>query len=641
MFVVKHYAGDVDYNPLGLLEKNTETLSNDLIGAMCSSSEQLIQAMFDVNSNINAVSDASTVAGRRRMSLGATTEPTAAAAASGAAGRKGAASSALANKSISWNFTTQLTALMTMLKKTDSHFIRCVKSNEKCLPSVFDSKLVHKQLLYSGVFEVVKIQQSGLPCRLPHHEFLARYKCLAPSRIRYNIKTSKELITYFTSAKYELPLAQQGRTKTFFKSQEQRILEQARYDCLRRAAIKIQTLTRRIACSFYFATLRAEYRVFMHSYTELILEPAQIAHDNFNACRAQFAHIKHYPILLHVSKRLGYNLSILSRRVELVLEAKRRIAVRTEASVLSLQDIITSAIELDLTEHATIIECKNIVKMYFRALDFIDTISVPLRLRSLGMNHVNDGIECMKCFSDILPGSVESIDCAEQHKRLVELEIKNIVAPLRTALHNASVVYDANTGNLKPKLRTGDQTNALRELVHTFSSQSMNFSCSDSQLMYNDCANFLTVLEEFVPICDARGCLSFLNNRECSGSTNPVFIQQCEEFKKWAEMQLTTIKLKECMKVGRVSLSANGSECVVEVKGIQEVLDQLSVLRDPTTNLRDAIRAGTWIVKVRNFECALIVFSVWLARVSPQPLLTAKRLALCCFLFLLTQYFHF
>ena len=105
---------------------------------------------------------------------------------------------------------------MTMLKKTESHFIRCIKSNDACAPQTFDSQLVNKQLLYSGVFEVVKIQQSGLPCRLSHNDFLDRYKCLAPSNIRYKesgrLKSPADLIKWLKSNGYDLPLAQMGVT---------------------------------------------------------------------------------------------------------------------------------------------------------------------------------------------------------------------------------------------------------------------------------------------------------------------------------------------------------------------------------------------------------------------------------------------
>ena len=106
-----------------------------------------------------------------------------------------------------------------MLKKTESHFIRCIKSNDDCKAQTFDSQLINKQLVYSGVFEVVKIQQSGLPCRLLHEDFLDRYRCLAPSNIRYKssgqIKTSRDLISWLKSNGYDLPLAQMGVTVRF------------------------------------------------------------------------------------------------------------------------------------------------------------------------------------------------------------------------------------------------------------------------------------------------------------------------------------------------------------------------------------------------------------------------------------------
>jgi myosin heavy subunit len=83
---------------------------------------------------------------------------------------------------------------MKMLKSTESHFIRCVKSNSGCKPLNFNSQLVHSQLLYSGVFEVVKIQQSGLPIRHSHEVFLSKFKCLVPSEYRYSCDSTSKLI---------------------------------------------------------------------------------------------------------------------------------------------------------------------------------------------------------------------------------------------------------------------------------------------------------------------------------------------------------------------------------------------------------------------------------------------------------------
>jgi len=225
IFVIKHYAGDVDYNPALFLEKNNENLNIDVINTMASSSDAIIFRMFarsDQGSHGNgngsgssAVSASSLASNggsnannrpqrgalrasiydaevnsekanhafqQRNKSLtngnnnGTGTTTSTISTSTPAATTN--STTQYSNKSISWRFISQLTMLMNMLKKTQSHFIRCIKSNDACNPQSFESSLVYKQLTYSGVFEVVKIQQSGLPCRLSHYEYLIRYRCL-------------------------------------------------------------------------------------------------------------------------------------------------------------------------------------------------------------------------------------------------------------------------------------------------------------------------------------------------------------------------------------------------------------------------------------------------------------------------------
>lgn len=210
--------GNVEYSPTGFMEKNMETLNTDLVGAMLSSNNALLRRMFEPPAEEKR--DPAVAAGS--------------AAAGGAVKGKKLSSGAVVNRSISWRFQNQLTSLMTMLKKTTSHFIRCIKSNEKCKPLVFEAPLVNRQLLYSGVFEVVKIQQSGLPFRSTHDAFLERFKCLAPSSARWKLKTAGELISYLKLF-FELPHCQMGATLTFYKGSEQRVLEWARDTLLKNA----------------------------------------------------------------------------------------------------------------------------------------------------------------------------------------------------------------------------------------------------------------------------------------------------------------------------------------------------------------------------------------------------------------------
>ena len=177
------------FSPSLSAEKNTETLSRDARRCIGGSSSALVQAVFKPPPP----------------------PPSAAAA------------EASQPKSLFRGFRASLAALMQTIRSTDSHFVRCVKSNDASRPRFFDSQCVHKQLLYCGIFDTIKvcpfcppispsaifrgdfflvrtfsltffsplhpplpaqIQQAGLPCRLPHAAFLARYLCAVPSDVR-------------------------------------------------------------------------------------------------------------------------------------------------------------------------------------------------------------------------------------------------------------------------------------------------------------------------------------------------------------------------------------------------------------------------------------------------------------------------
>ncbi len=197
-FVVIHYAGPVSYIPDAFMEKNTEVFSNDLLKVMSESDSKLVKKLFNADDS----------------SQSGTMKP-----------RQSSASAAVA--SVSKSFCGQLTSLMTMLKSTESHFIRCIKSNDKCRPAIFDAGLVQRQLLYSGVFEVVKIQQSGYPFRLKHETFENRYRCLVRSSSRWAIPTDDDNIVIRLQAEYpnELTNIRRGKTMTFMKGREFRLLE--------------------------------------------------------------------------------------------------------------------------------------------------------------------------------------------------------------------------------------------------------------------------------------------------------------------------------------------------------------------------------------------------------------------------------
>lgn len=158
-----------------------------------------------------------------------------------------------APKSVSWTFKSQLYELLKLLKSTENHFIRCIKSNPLNQPLLFDNKLVNNQLTYSGVYEVIKIQQSGLPFRISHHQFIDRYKCLIqPSSLRKALEHSiHETFSYLVSISEDLPdtiSTQIGKTMIFSKNDEIKIWDDLKSSLLTFSSTLIQKHVRRYLC---------------------------------------------------------------------------------------------------------------------------------------------------------------------------------------------------------------------------------------------------------------------------------------------------------------------------------------------------------------------------------------------------------
>ena len=120
---------------------------------------------------------------------------------------------------------------------------RCIKPNSDKVASKFVPTMVYEQLIYSGVFEAVKIRQAGYPLRMTVKEFLGRYSAVVPRSLQKEIEaeTGQPLSAPETLKKVfaRLPLLlgdsrvvakdfQLGKTKVFCKANAQRALDAAR-----------------------------------------------------------------------------------------------------------------------------------------------------------------------------------------------------------------------------------------------------------------------------------------------------------------------------------------------------------------------------------------------------------------------------
>lgn len=333
---------------------------------------------------------------------------------------------------------------------------------------------------------------------------------------------------------------------------------------------------------------------------------AETSHSGFNNLNSSFTRVVGYPVLFHVKTKMDADLELLRARSTLITDAIQSLSVRTEEGILALDNIIVRAIDLDFTAHPLISQCKSLVRKYYQALEFIQLVSIPGSLYKLTVAQIDVGISDLSMFGDVqIAGAAEAISSAAGHKEAVDLELQTMVIPLQQLFKSSMVFYDGSTGNIELSNEHIHRLKELRSLVDHC--QGVDFCCADSHIIMEECMFLLRIIDEFLPCGDASGALTLISSsRLCNsrGKTDAdsLFSKQLEEFRRWADMQLSSVKLKRALAVGVIPMSAAGNEDPVEVAAIREVLDKLTALKNPSTALQDVIRAASWMVKVGGRE---------------------------------------
>lgn len=140
-FVIKHYAGDVNYAVDGMTDKNKDQLLKDILNLCAQSSNNFLHTLFPQEVDQD---------NRRRP-------PT--------AGDKIKAS---AND------------LVTTLMKCSPSYIRTIKPNENKSATEYNSPNVLHQIKYLGLQENVRIRRAGFASRQTYEKFVERFYLLSP-----------------------------------------------------------------------------------------------------------------------------------------------------------------------------------------------------------------------------------------------------------------------------------------------------------------------------------------------------------------------------------------------------------------------------------------------------------------------------
>ncbi|CAD6230101.1 unnamed protein product [Miscanthus lutarioriparius] len=214
-FTIQHYAGDVTYQSDQFLDKNKDYVVAEHQELLNASKCSFVSGLFPPATEENTKSSKSSIATR---------------------------------------FKLQLHELMETLSSTEPHYIRCIKPNSVLKPGIFENTNVLQQLRCSGVLEAIRISCAGYPTRKQFHDFLHRFRVLAPEILKE--KNDEKVSCQKILDKIGLQGYQIGRTKVFLRAGQMAELDARRTEMRNNAARGVQSQFRTHVAREQFLVLR-------------------------------------------------------------------------------------------------------------------------------------------------------------------------------------------------------------------------------------------------------------------------------------------------------------------------------------------------------------------------------------------------
>ncbi|XP_020707719.1 myosin heavy chain, muscle isoform X19 [Athalia rosae] len=224
-FAIGHYAGNVPYNITGWLEKNKDPLNDSVVDQYKKSSNKLLVEIFADHPGQSGGGDAGGGGGK------------------GGRGKKGGGFA-----TVSSSYRDQLNNLMTTLRATQPHFVRCIIPNELKQPGLIDSHLVMHQLTCNGVLEGIRICRKGFPNRMVYPDFKLRYMILAPAIMTAEKDPKIAAAKCFESIGLDPDSYRIGHTKVFFRAGVLGQMEEYRDERLSKIVSWMQAFVRGYLC---------------------------------------------------------------------------------------------------------------------------------------------------------------------------------------------------------------------------------------------------------------------------------------------------------------------------------------------------------------------------------------------------------
>merc|ERR1712223_2317229 len=191
-FGISHYAGIVNYNVTGWLEKNKDPVNDTAVEVFKSTSKcELLVLLWADHPG----------------------QPTTAPKDEGKKKKKGGG-----GKTVSSVYLVSLTELMTPLHNCAPHFVRCLVPNTHKKPGEVEPPLIMHQLTCNGVLEGIRICMRGFPNRMLYPDYKLRYACLGQAEIQSS--SDNKVATHALMDKINFPRERYrlGHTLVFFRA---------------------------------------------------------------------------------------------------------------------------------------------------------------------------------------------------------------------------------------------------------------------------------------------------------------------------------------------------------------------------------------------------------------------------------------
>jgi len=218
-FSISHYAGAVTYDINNFLDKNRDTLFNDLIQVCLSSDSQVMRTMFQ-----NGVTEFAEDIQDTKNKL--------------AKNKKRPVTAGI-------QFKNSMANLLKSLYACQPHYVRCIKPNDQKKALSYDPKKVSEQAQYLGLLENLRVRRAGYCYRQLYEKWIKRYYMVSKSTFPKYSDAFQAVKTVLSEQGLTEGEVQYGKTKIFIRTPNTIwALEETRLTSLHRLATIIQSTWR-------------------------------------------------------------------------------------------------------------------------------------------------------------------------------------------------------------------------------------------------------------------------------------------------------------------------------------------------------------------------------------------------------------